>query len=146
MEEIYYGTQIAEFNQKKKLSTNVIFVDNLIYSITKYLPNYRESLRNLIHQQGYKIVGYARKSPGDEDENDKVRLLQDMINNLTERSFVQRVYVSPSSSASTPFCERDLKFNNSIMDKLENISGDTQGKLKCTCKKISRIQHLFFFN
>lgn len=72
MEEIYYGTQIAEFNQKKKkLSTNVIFVDNLIISIS----NYQESLRNLIHQQGYEIVGYARMSPGDEDENDRIMVV-----------------------------------------------------------------------
>lgn len=109
----------------------------MICSISKYLPNYQKSVKNLIHE-GYEIVGYARKSPGDEDENDRIRLLQDMINNLSERSFAQRIYVSPSSCASIPFFERDLKHNDNIMGKLENIRGNSQSKLKYT-KKNSKI-------
>lgn len=60
-----------------------------------------------------------------------------MINNLSERSFAQRIYVSPSSCASIPFFERDLKRNDNIMGKLENIHGNSQGKLKYT-KKIPK--------
>ncbi|KAG0737159.1 hypothetical protein G6F57_013263 [Rhizopus arrhizus] len=106
-----------------------IYYDNLICSISKYLPNYQKSVKNLIHE-GYEIVGYARKSPGDEDENDRIRLLQDMINNLSERSFAQKIYVSPSSCASIPFFERDLKHNDNIMGKLENIRGNSQNMLE----------------
>ncbi|KAI9477916.1 MAG: hypothetical protein EXX96DRAFT_229960 [Benjaminiella poitrasii] len=106
-----------------------IYYDNLICSISKYLPNYQKSVKNLIHE-GYEIVDYARKSPGDKDENDRIRLLQDMINNLSERSFAQRIYVSPSSYASTPFFERDLKRNDNIMGKLENIRGNSQDMLE----------------
>ncbi|KAG1040239.1 hypothetical protein G6F43_012332 [Rhizopus delemar] len=53
-----------------------------------------------------------------------------MINNLSERSFAQRIYVSPSSCASTPFSERDLKRNDDIMGKLENIRGNSQDMLE----------------
>ncbi|KAG1534264.1 hypothetical protein G6F49_013390 [Rhizopus delemar] len=53
-----------------------------------------------------------------------------MINNLSERSFAQRIYVSPSSCASTPFFERDLKRNDNIMGKLENIRGNSQDMLE----------------
>lgn len=60
-------------------------------------------------------MGYARKSPGDEDEGNRARLLQNMINNLKERSFAQKVYVSSSSVASTPFAERELRVDESIM-------------------------------
>ncbi|KAG2228722.1 hypothetical protein INT48_007455, partial [Thamnidium elegans] len=118
------GTRVRELYIMEE-----IYYDNLICSISKYLPNYQESVRNLIHE-GYEIVGYARKSPGDEDENDRIRLLQDMINNLSERSFAQRIYVSPNSCASTPFFERDLKLNDNIMDKLENIRGNSQDMLE----------------
>ncbi|GAA5814541.1 hypothetical protein MFLAVUS_008038 [Mucor flavus] len=107
----------------------VIYQDNLILSVSKYLPNYQESIKNLI-SQGYEIVGYARKSPGDESEDNRIRLLQDMINNLSERSFAQRIYVSTNSYFSVPFPERDLKLDNSVMIKLKNTKGNTQDMLE----------------
>ncbi|KAI9485260.1 MAG: hypothetical protein EXX96DRAFT_474928, partial [Benjaminiella poitrasii] len=65
-------------------------------SICNCLPNYQESLRNLIHN-GYEIIGYARKSPANDDIDTRTKLLQAMVNNLHERSFTSRVYASTCS-------------------------------------------------
>lgn len=82
--------------------------DDLIESICNYLPNYQESLKNLL-EDGYEIVGYARKSPANDNIDNRTKLLQAMVNNLNDRSFARRIYVSTSSYSSTPFKERDLK-------------------------------------
>lgn len=97
-----------------------VYHDNLIESIIKYLPEYQRSIKKLI-QEGYEIAGSARKSPGDEDEDTRIRLLQEMINNLTERSFAQRIYLSANSRSSTPFFERDLKPHDSVISKLNEF-------------------------
>ncbi|EPB80987.1 hypothetical protein HMPREF1544_12320 [Mucor circinelloides 1006PhL] len=79
------------------------------------------------------MVGYARKSPGDEDENDRIWLLQDnMINNLSERSFAQGIYVSPSSSASTPFFEHMLEYLSSVDHEICLTSIDFAGLTSTT--------------
>ncbi|CEI87170.1 hypothetical protein RMCBS344292_01590 [Rhizopus microsporus] len=56
------------------------YYDDLIESICSYLPNYQESLRNLIHN-GYEIIGYARKSPTIDNIDTRTRLLQAMVDN-----------------------------------------------------------------
>lgn len=103
--------------------------DDLIDSICNYLPNYQESLKNLL-DKGYEIVGYARKSPANDNIDNRTKLLQAMVNNLQERSFASRIYVSTSSYSSTPFFERDLKNDDGIIDKLSQVTGSTQGKIK----------------
>ncbi|RCH83826.1 hypothetical protein CU098_004968, partial [Rhizopus stolonifer] len=105
------------------------YYDDLIESICSYLPNYQESLRNLIHN-GYEIIGYARKSPTIDNIDTRTRLLQAMVDNLHERSFTSKVYVSTCSYSSTPFFERDLKNKDGIIDKLSQATGNTQGKIK----------------
>ncbi|KAG1076605.1 hypothetical protein G6F42_025416 [Rhizopus arrhizus] len=66
------------------------YYDDLIESICNYLPNYQESLRNLI-RNGYEIIGYARKSPTIDNIDTRTRLLQAMVDNLHERSFTSKV-------------------------------------------------------
>lgn len=56
MEDAYYGNS-EKHNWKKKSWLICFLVDDLIESICSYLPNYQESLRNLIHN-GYEIIGY----------------------------------------------------------------------------------------
>lgn len=106
----------------------------MVESITKYLPKYQRSIKKLI-EEGYEIVGSARKSPSDEDEDTRIRLLQDMINNLTERSFAKRIYISANSRSSTPFFERDLKPHDSVISELKNINGNTTGNVNSQRKK-----------
>ena len=75
------------------------------------------------------LVGYARKSPTDDDIENKARLIQLMVGNLKGRSFATRVYVSTSSWASTTFAKRDLKPDSKVMENAENVNGNTQDLL-----------------
>ncbi|KAL0080395.1 hypothetical protein J3Q64DRAFT_1644343, partial [Phycomyces blakesleeanus] len=52
---------------------------------------------------------YVRKSPSDVDLETRSKLLQKMVDDLLDRSLVDKVYVSVSSLTSSPFNERDLK-------------------------------------
>lgn len=83
----------------------------------------------LLALNGMKLVGYARKSPIGNDPENTTRLMQAMVRNLKERSFASRIYV-PSSWASTRLIQRDLKPDNSIMEKLEVVNGNTQDFLE----------------
>lgn len=103
-------------------------VDDIKLAICQFLPLYQESIKNL-KRKGFEIVGYARKSPSDDnkDEN-RLKLLQRMVESLQNRSLATRIYVSFSSSASTAFSERDTTASTSVIEKLSNVNGDTQGK------------------
>ncbi|KAI7902999.1 uncharacterized protein BX663DRAFT_509158 [Cokeromyces recurvatus] len=105
------------------------FYDELVASITTYLPRYQGSLKALI-RDGIELVGYARKSPTDDDIENNTRLIQLMVSNLKVRSFATRIYVSTSSWASTPFAKRDLKPDSKVMESLENVNGNTQDLLE----------------
>ncbi|OAD67807.1 hypothetical protein PHYBLDRAFT_150896 [Phycomyces blakesleeanus NRRL 1555(-)] len=54
-------------------------------------------------------ASYVRKSPSDVDLETRSKLLQKMVDDLLDRSLVDKVYVSVSSLTSSPFNERDLK-------------------------------------
>lgn len=114
--------------KRKKLLT-ILFVDELVDSITNYLPRYQDSLQTLA-RDGTELVGYARKSPIDDNIENNTRLIQSMVGNLRKRSFATRVYASISSWASTPFAERDLKAGSKVMESFENINGNTQDLLE----------------
>ncbi|CAO3693174.1 unnamed protein product [Rhizopus stolonifer] len=119
----------TRWNSFKNLYTmEDAYYDDLIESICNYLPNYQELLRNLIHN-GYEIIGYARKSSTIDNIDTRTRLLQTMVDNLHERSFTSKVYVSTCSYSSTPFFERDLKNKDDIIDKLNQVTGNTQDML-----------------
>lgn len=53
-----------------------------------------------------------------------------MVDNLQKRSLASKVFVSFSSCAPTPFSERDTTTDKSMLEKLSNVNGDTQGKSK----------------
>ncbi|KAI8365233.1 uncharacterized protein BYT42DRAFT_649161 [Radiomyces spectabilis] len=108
---------------------NHLYQDSLVAAIVQYLSNYQNSLRHL-KSEGFEIVGYARKSPNDDDPDRRARLLQSMITNLRTRSLCTRIYVSSSSRASDPFHERDLNPNMEVYEKLHNINGNTQDMLQ----------------
>lgn len=95
--------------------------------ICEYLPRYKASILNL-KKNDYEIIGYVRKSPSDVDPETRLKLLQKMVDNLLDRSLVDKVYVSVSSPASSPFNERDLNKTDEIMEKLKHVTGNTPGK------------------
>jgi hypothetical protein len=98
-----------------------------LVAICEYLPRYKASILNL-KKNGYEIIGYVRKSPSDVNRETRLKLLQQMVNNLLDRSLVDKVYVSISSLASSPFNERDLNTTDEIMEKLKHVTGNTPGK------------------
>jgi hypothetical protein len=67
-----------------------------------------QSIHFKFEKKDYEIIGYVRKSPSDVDPETRLKLLQKMVDNLLDRSLVDKVYVSVSSLASSPFNERDL--------------------------------------
>lgn len=95
--------------------------------ICSCLPRYKASILNL-KKNDYEIIGYVRKSPSDVDPETRLKLLQKMVDNLLDRSLVDKVYVSVSSPASSPFNERDLNKTDEIMEKLKHVTGNTPGK------------------
>lgn len=81
-------------------------------------------------KDGYEVIGYVRKSPSDVDLETRRNLLQKMVDNLLDRSLVDKVYVSVSSLASSPLKERDLDENDDVIKKLKNVDGNTQDMLE----------------
>ncbi|KAI7893289.1 uncharacterized protein EV154DRAFT_417191, partial [Mucor mucedo] len=69
---------------------------------------------------------YVRKSPGDVKNEQRQKLLQKMIDNMTDRSLADNIYVSVCGPSSSPFKERDLNEDNEIRSKLEHFNGNTQ--------------------
>ncbi|KAL1926451.1 hypothetical protein VTP01DRAFT_5780 [Rhizomucor pusillus] len=76
-------------------------------------------------QDGFSVIGYCRKSCTNDDNGTRVRLLQTMVDRLQEKSLVDRVFVSPFSSADEEINSRDTQ-GNFAMNQLENVSGNTQ--------------------
>ncbi|KAG1548754.1 hypothetical protein G6F49_009805 [Rhizopus delemar] len=50
-----------------------------------------------------------------------------MVDLLHDRSLADKVFVSPSSQSTEPIASRDMKDNTSLMARLKNVDGDTQG-------------------
>lgn len=76
-----------------------------------------------LKEDGYVILGYARKSTTPSDN--RVELLNAMCENLRKRSLVQRVYVSPNCDADDRLQERDVKKSDMLNDL--DVDGDLQG-------------------
>lgn len=106
-----------------------IYYDSLLEEICSCLPRYKASILNL-KKNDYEIIGYVRKSPSDVDPERRLKLLQKMVDNLLDRSLVDKVYVSVSSPASSPFNERDLNKTDEIMEKLKHVTGNTPDMLE----------------
>ena len=88
-------------------------------------PRYQDSLKKM-KETGYEVVGYTRKSKGENDDMKRIRLLNLMVEKLKTRSLADRVYVSPNSSAGDPFNKRDEKKPVEMMSQII-ANGDTQG-------------------
>ncbi|KAI9018736.1 hypothetical protein CLU79DRAFT_705389, partial [Phycomyces nitens] len=73
---------------------------------------------------------HVRKSPSDLNRETRKKLLQKMVDNLQDRSLVDRVFVSLSSSASCPFSKRDLHRDDKIIKTMKNVTGNTSDMLE----------------
>ncbi|CEG81982.1 hypothetical protein RMATCC62417_16116 [Rhizopus microsporus] len=94
--------------------------------IISFIPDYQKHIKGL-KEQKILIIGYVRKSPGNEKEKTRIQLVQKMVNCLNNRSFVDKVFVSSCSSASDPLASRGLKDNQQTLGKISNVTGSIQG-------------------
>ncbi|KAI7897740.1 uncharacterized protein BX663DRAFT_533702 [Cokeromyces recurvatus] len=72
------------------------------------------------------VQRYVRKSPTADTINNRVKLLNQMIDNLRSRSFATHIFVFSSSRALTAFVEQDLKVDRKIYEQLDKVDGTTQ--------------------
>ncbi|KAI9485636.1 MAG: hypothetical protein EXX96DRAFT_533975 [Benjaminiella poitrasii] len=89
------------------------------------LFNEKSSLGFAFSRENHTIIGYCRKSLTSGDNETRARLLQKMVNKLIARSLVDRVYLSPCSSANQEIGNRDLEsiFN---ISEIEGAVGTKQ--------------------
>ncbi|KAG1039105.1 hypothetical protein G6F43_012577 [Rhizopus delemar] len=104
------------------------YIENAVKTITDCLPRYQTYIQSL-RDEGYTIVGYARKLPTDDGYEKRVSLLQAMCENLKERSLVDFTFVSFCSKANDRFSARDNKQDAEELSKI-NCTGNTQDMLK----------------
>lgn len=101
------------------------FIDDVAYKISAYLSKYRVYIQKL-KNENFIIVGYVRKSPGEEPIENRVRLLNNMVSKLKDRSLIDIVFASPSCKASDPITHRDV-VRDTNLNKLD-VAGDINGK------------------
>lgn len=105
-----------------------LFLDHIVEAITTYIPRYQNYI-NSLKKQGCTIIGYARKSIGHEDEENRKRLLNLMVQGLKERSLCDMVFVSWSCSAADILVSRDMNDNTDLSSGLVDVDGNTQCKI-----------------
>lgn len=99
----------------------------VLNDIVNFLSKYQEYIQQL-KDQGYTMIGYCRKSKQThENSNDRKRLLQQQVERLKVRSFVDKVFVSVYCKSSDPIVNRDLKNSSNIINDLAGVDGDMQG-------------------
>ncbi|KAI9475368.1 MAG: hypothetical protein EXX96DRAFT_539968 [Benjaminiella poitrasii] len=94
------------------------YFTEIVKRIVLFLTEYQTEIRNL-KKQGFKILGYARKSEGAEDHETRIRLLNLMFDH---------VFVSYNSQANDPLAERDMKQKDELLTQL-SAEGNTQDML-----------------
>ncbi|KAI7851890.1 hypothetical protein BDC45DRAFT_444694 [Circinella umbellata] len=86
-----------------------------------FLPNHQNYIKKL-KEGGYEIVGYARKSPG--EQPNQLANLTAMVNKLKELSLVNKCFISRVSNASDELEERDLRDTSTL--NIPGTHGNTQ--------------------
>lgn len=94
----------------------------MVKDIVEVLPKHQQII-NEMKKEGYQVIGYCRKSVG-KAEN-RISCLQRMIDILYKRSLMDKVFVSPLSTAKQIFSKRDVKDVNQILSQLNNTHGST---------------------
>lgn len=100
-------------------------VANVVKFIVEQLPLYQQTIQSF-KNDGYSVIGYARKSKTKESDETRSDLLNIMCKKLRMRSMVDKVFVSFKTSSNDPIMGRDLA-DNKLLEKLD-ADGNTQGK------------------
>lgn len=100
-------------------------VANVVKFIVEQLPLYQQTIQSF-KNDGYSVIGYARKSKTKESDETRSDLLNIMCKKLRMRSMVDKVFLSFKTSSNDPIMGRDLA-DNKLLEKLD-ADGNTQGK------------------
>ncbi|ORX63186.1 hypothetical protein DM01DRAFT_1379705 [Hesseltinella vesiculosa] len=106
--------------------------------IIKLLGQYQQYINDL-KSEDLHVVGYCRKSYSGISDDQRLMLLMLMARRLEERSLVDAIYVSWSSSASDPMEERDISGTGKEKLKELNAQGDTQDLLSLLASGTKKI-------
>lgn len=109
------------WTENKKIVNYSCFVVFVAENVLHVLPNHHSEV-NDIKEEGYKIIGYCRKSAA--ETGNRVSCLQRMVNVLYNRSLVDKVFVSCRRSAKQQFVKRDLKNEDDLLLALNDIHGN----------------------
>ncbi|ORX51292.1 hypothetical protein DM01DRAFT_1087934 [Hesseltinella vesiculosa] len=112
-----YSRQLAVLNKKYHMQ--------LVDVIIKNWPNHKQRIQQL-KDDGYLIVGYARKSPGGSNAG-RVVCLESMTSLLKDRSLVDKVFASHVCRASDRLSGRDMTATTS--QSFQGSDGTSQGTL-----------------
>ncbi|EIE90612.1 hypothetical protein RO3G_15323 [Rhizopus delemar RA 99-880] len=91
---------------------------DLAKNIIDVIPRHHAYI-NQLKKDGYHIIGYYRKSKS--PSNNRIALLQRMVNILRQRSLVDKVFVSPYSNV-----KQDLNDKDTLLSELDQVNGDTE--------------------
>ncbi|KAI7847084.1 hypothetical protein BDC45DRAFT_611280 [Circinella umbellata] len=84
-------------------------------------------------------IGYARKSPSDESEDTRIRLIDKMIQKLQNIMLCSKIYVSPTCKSTSSIVRRDTE-QQSIITKLKNNDGTMQDLLEVVSRSTQNIR------
>ncbi|KAI9481055.1 MAG: hypothetical protein EXX96DRAFT_522599 [Benjaminiella poitrasii] len=102
-------------------------LEHIIENTVSHLPRYQRFIQSL-KDEGYHVIGYARKSICEKDDDSRVRLLNLMCKYLKSRSLVSKVFASVYCNANEPLLERDLSKQKLLLPQIL-ADGDMQNML-----------------
>ncbi|KAI8080518.1 hypothetical protein BDF21DRAFT_471767, partial [Thamnidium elegans] len=91
-------------------------VANVVKFIAEQLPLYQQTIQSF-KNDGYSVIGYARKSRSKESDETHSNLLNKMCKKPKMRSMVDKVLVSFKTSSNDPIMERDLNDDSKVLKK-----------------------------
>lgn len=106
-------------------------IANVAKFIVERLPRYQQPIQSF-KNDGYSVIGYARKSRSKETNETRTKLLNMMCKKLKMRSMVEKVFVSFKTSTNDPIMDRDLDDDKKVLEEID-ADGNTQGKNAIIC-------------
>ncbi|KAG1053648.1 hypothetical protein G6F43_004285 [Rhizopus delemar] len=79
-----------------------------------------------LKKNNFTVIGYARKSPGQEHQEVRVGLIQKVVNKLYDTLLVDKVLVTTSSRANDTIRSRGTNGKNAQLTLLNQVHGNTQ--------------------
>ncbi|KAG0763983.1 hypothetical protein G6F57_004622 [Rhizopus arrhizus] len=126
-------------------SLNVLkekYIANVVKFIVEQLPLYQQTIQSF-KNDGYSVIGYARKPRTKESDETRSNLLNMMCKKLKMRSMIDKVFVSFKSSSNDPIMDRDLDDDSKVLEKLD-ADGNTQDMLRyVSAKKVCLVMLTF---